>query len=89
MTYANVPTPFPFDGHILIGRNPLKACSLERKATCKDELQVDGQNRGGWLGFVVANRQDTRYTSNSKAAGPLPQGTLSLGGSFFSCGGGR
>jgi hypothetical protein len=53
----------------------------------RDRWPVAVENPAGWPGFVLASPQDARYTSNSKAAGPLPQGTLSLGGSFFSCGG--
>lgn len=59
------------------------------RPTCKACLQVGLRNPGGWPSFVLAEPRSARYTFTSKAAGPLPQGMLSLGGSFFSCGGGR
>ena len=54
-----------------------------------DGLPVELEDPAGWPSFVLVPFQNARYTSTSKAAGPLSQDMLSLGGSFFSCGGGR
>ena len=93
MTDADLSSPLPGSGFVsdatLCVTSGYEHAGHVGRPACKDCLQVDLKNPDGWPGFVLAEPQDARYTSISKAAGPLPQGTLSLGGSFFSCGGGR
>jgi len=56
-------------------------------AICSRSSRGDRENRSAGPAFLLAGARKIRYSSISKPAGPLPQGTLSLGGSFFSCGG--
>ncbi len=100
MNHANLTAHLYSDSQLPIACNVMQYSDLKQESaakdyltgqgiweTCKDYLWVDRKNRSHWLGFVLARPQEARYTSISKAAGPLPQGMLSLGGSFFSCGG--
>lgn len=54
---------------------------------CRGRLIIRSKKQSVRPNFVLADPNNARYTSTSKAAGPLPQGKLSLGGSFISCGG--
>ena len=56
-------------------------------AAITDSVHDGWKNRGRWTGFLLAEAENPRYTSSSTPVGPLPQGTLSLGGFSFSCGG--
>jgi hypothetical protein len=40
----------------------------------RDRVPVELENPAGWPSFVLVPFQNTRYTSPSKPAGPLPQG---------------
>jgi len=91
MTDANSSSPLPgsglvSDANLAITRGCEHVGHVDR-STCRDYFQAATKNSDGRPSFVLAESHDARYTSISKPAGPLPQGTLSLGGSFFLCGG--